>query len=109
MGILAGILCVIHCLAFPAFVALTSLSGNLTHQWMWLDYAFIAFAFLAVYVTSIQVYATRYRLAFWASFIAFAVGILLHHVHLLFFLLSVSASAILIVLHFWNYQRCNTP
>ncbi len=102
LGILSSVLCIIHCLIFP-FIFLWF---NYQHQsaWHMLDYVFILLAGMAVYGSSKHNPFIFLKIAFWLSYLLFAVSLILHETLWYSFYLSLVASVSLVVCHLFNFS-----
>lgn len=127
LGMSASVLCMIHCLALPLFVALgfvvKNMDGHAGHDhhhdhghfhfhWDWhlLDYFFIVLALVAVYQASKQAASRAIKLALWMSVSIFSIAILLHDWNQYMLVVSLLASVALFVTHLVNWKthkKCN--
>ena len=112
LGVFAGALCMLHCLATPfLFIAV---AGSSTHGvdaptwWLTINYLFLIISFIAVY-RSVQTTSNRImKPLFWLSWIVLAVVIVNEQVHFIHLaeVYSYLAASFLVGLHFYNQKYC---
>ncbi|MAO71927.1 MAG: hypothetical protein CMD02_05405 [Flavobacteriales bacterium] len=112
IGMFAGILCTIHCLATPLlFIAKacsTTCCGDAPVWWIMIDYLFLFISFTAIYFISKSLNIKWLKISFWISWIILFFTILDHSVGI--FILPQNfiylPSALIILLHFYNLKFC---
>ncbi len=112
IGMFAGILCTIHCLATPLlFIAKacsTTCCGDAPVWWIMIDYLFLFISFTAIYFISKSLNIKWLKISFWISWIILLFTILDHSVGI--FILPQNfiylPSALIILLHFYNLKFC---
>src|SRR5690606_4429921 len=79
LGISASLLCILHCLALPFLISTGNvfLFTDATH-WHGMDYLFIIFGLLAVYISAGKSSASSIKLGFWMFFSVFTLSVLFH-------------------------------
>ena len=112
VGIIAGTLCMIHCIATPfLFLAKTcsaSCCASSPGWWSALDYIFLLISFFAIYQSSKNSSKISIAYAMWTSWLFLLAVLLNEQLHLL----SLSEYAIyfpaimLVVLHIYNLKFC---
>lgn len=109
MGIVSSGLCILHCLAFPMFLAATGNSTSwLDHSFHGLDYLFVILALVAIYFSTRNLNRLWLQAAMWASGSLFAVMVLFHTYSAAFRVVGLVASLLLVMLHLINvfcYRR----
>ena len=104
LGISSSMLCIIHCLLFPALI----LAGNFSdywHRWEVLDYFFILFAALAVYASTRRLKSGFIRSGLWWSLLCFSASVLLHEHYSSALFVSLTASLSLVFFHMASYRE----
>ncbi len=112
IGIIAGILCTVHCLATPLlFIAKacsTACCADAPTWWIMIDYLFLFISFTAIYFISKSLNIKWLKISFWISWIILLFTILDHSVGI--FILPQNfiylPSALIILLHFYNLKFC---
>lgn len=112
IGMFAGILCTIHCLATPLlFIAKacsTTCCSDAPAWWIMIDYLFLFISFAAIYFISKSLTIKWLKTSFWISWIILLFTILDHSVGI--FILPKNfiyiPSALIISLHFYNLKFC---
>lgn len=112
IGIFAGILCTIHCLATPIlFIAKacsTTCCGDAPVWWIMIDYLFLLISFIAIYFISKSLSIKWLKTSFWISWIILLFTILDHSFGI--FILPQNfiyiPSTLIISLHFYNLKFC---
>ena len=112
IGMFAGILCTIHCLATPLlFIAKacsTTCCGDAPVWWIMIDYLFLFISFTAIYFISKSLNIKWLKISFWISWIILLITILDNSVGI--FILPQNfiylPSALIILLHFYNLKFC---
>ncbi|MGB5979818.1 MAG: MerC domain-containing protein [Cyclobacteriaceae bacterium] len=109
MGIISSGLCIIHCLAFPVFLAASGNSAAwLDHSFHGLDYLFVGLAIIAIYFSTRNLNRLWLQSAMWASGLLFGLMVLLHTYGPTFRIVGLVASLLLVMLHLINvvcYRR----
>jgi hypothetical protein len=112
IGIIASLLCMIHCIITPfLFLAKTcstsccSLSPN---WWRAIDFMFLVISFFAIYQTSKNTTTTWVKYALWSSWASLFLLILNENLGLIdVFAYAIYIPAILLIgLHFYNLKYC---
>ena len=112
IGMFAGILCTIHCLATPLlFIAKacsTTCCSDAPAWWIMIDYLFLLISFIAIYFISKSLTIKWLKISFWISWIILLFTILDHSFGI--FILPQNfiyiPSALIISLHFYNLKFC---
>lgn len=112
IGMFAGILCTIHCLATPIlFIAKacsTTCCSDAPVWWIMIDYLFLLISFIAIYFISKSLTIKWLKISFWISWIILLFAILDHSFEI--FILPQNfiyiPSALIISLHFYNLKFC---
>jgi hypothetical protein len=108
LGAWASLICVVHCLALPAVIAVSFLSVELSEEhWHSLDYIFIVISFVAVLYASRRSSILWIKVGLWLTFGIFTLGLLGHEVYPWMLWISVSASFALMILHLVNHKSCS--
>ena len=112
VGIVAGTLCMIHCIATPfLFIAKACSSvccADAPVWWQLIDYAFLIISFIAIYFITKKSTLSWIKITFWISWFLLLVTLLNHTFRIVSvpeYLLYIPASAI-IILHFYNVKFC---
>ena len=112
IGMIAGILCTIHCLATPLlFIAKacsTTCCAVATTWWIMIDYLFLLISFAAIYFISKALTIKWLKIAFWVSW-ALLLFSILDHSFGIFFLpqnFIYIPSFLIVALHFYNVKFC---
>ncbi|MCB9267628.1 MAG: MerC domain-containing protein [Lewinellaceae bacterium] len=119
VGAWASGLCAMHCAATPLLFAAQAsaqagqhLCGGAELPWYWLviDWAFLLFAFFAIYYTSRQVAAAWVKWGMWAAWSAIALSIIMEamHWHLWGHAPLYASAVVLIGLHLYNHRQCRS-
>tara|TARA_B100000900_G_C20597404_1_gene723998 strand:+ start:2935 stop:3333 length:399 start_codon:yes stop_codon:yes gene_type:complete len=112
VGIVAGTLCMIHCIATPfLFIAKACSSvccADTPLWWELIDYAFLIISFIAIYFITKKSTLSWIKITFWISWFLLLLT-LLNHTFMIIptskYLIYIPASAI-IILHFYNLKFC---
>ena len=112
IGMFAGILCTIHCLATPLlFIAKacsTTCCSDAPVWWILIDYLFLLISFIAIYFISKSLTIKWLKISFWISWIILLFTILDHSFGI--FILPQNfiyiPSSLIISLHFYNLKFC---
>ena len=112
IGIVAGILCGIHCLATPFIFIAKACSATCCSEaptwWTTIDYIFLLISFIAIYFITKNSKLNWLKYSFWVSWIALFIIIANHSLKIFStadYLIYIPASMI-IILHFYNMQFC---
>ena len=112
VGIVAGTLCMIHCIATPfLFIAKACSSvccADTPIWWQLIDYAFLIISFIAIYFITKKSTLSWIKIAFWISWFLLLVTLLNHTFMIISapeYFIYIPASAI-IILHFYNIKFC---
>ena len=115
-GIIASILCMIHCIATPFLFLAKSCSASCCESspawWTSIDYLFLLISFFAIYKSSMNTSKTWVKYAMWISWI-FLFAILSNetfHFFPLFEYAIYFPAMMLVIFHTYNlkYCQCNT-
>ena len=112
IGIVAGILCIIHCIGTPFFfiakAACSTCCSEAPLWWRAIDYLFLIISFIAIYFLTQKTTKRWLILAFWISWFALLLTIInesLQIISLFTEFIYLPAFSI-IILHFYNLQFC---
>ena len=112
IGIIAGMLCTVHCLATPLlFIAKACSSvccADAPVWWQLIDYAFLIISFIAIYFITKKSTLSWIKITFWISWFLLLLTLLNHTFRIISlpeYLIYIPASAI-IILHFYNLKFC---
>ncbi len=112
IGMFAGILCTIHCIATPLlFIAKacsTTCCSDAPVWWIMIDYLFLLISFIAIYFISKSLTIKWLKISFWISWIILLFTLLDHSFGI--FILPQNfiyiPSSLIISLHFYNLKFC---
>jgi hypothetical protein len=117
LGVVASVLCILHCLLSPVFFVskplLASTFGRQAHtheHWAYLDHIFLIVSLLAVLYSSWHT-TTDARLDWflWLSWVIFAIGLFLEPLGWFYGkLLMYAGSIFLVIAHTKNYHYCHS-
>ncbi len=112
IGIIAGSLCAIHCIATPfIFIAkacTATCCSDAPIWWIIIDYLFLIISFTAIFYTNKNSKILWLKFGLWISWILLTLVILSHSFEINFFpnnFIYIPAFSI-IVLHFYNLKFC---
>lgn len=106
VGIIASVVCLVHCLIFPVLVILRIPLSEWLHEfWHSLEYIFLAISFVAVFFSARSTVKPWMRYFLWTSFFALAASILLKHYEAVFDTVAIAAALILITAHILNIRQ----
>ena len=112
VGIMAGSLCMIHCIGTPfLFIAKAcsvSCCSDAPLWWQLIDYFFLIISFVAIYFITKKTIPNWVKISFWISWLILLLTILNHTftiVEVPKYFVYIPASAI-IILHFYNIRFC---
>lgn len=112
VGIMAGSLCMIHCIGTPfLFIAKAcsvSCCSDAPLWWQLIDYFFLIISFVAIYFITKKTIPNWVKISFWISWLILLLTILNHTftiVEVPKYFIYIPASAI-IILHFYNIRFC---
>ena len=112
VGIMAGSLCMIHCIGTPfLFIAKAcsvSCCSDAPLWWQLIDYFFLIISFVAIYFITKKTIPNWVKISFWISWLTLLLTILNHTftiVEVPKYFVYIPASAI-IILHFYNIRFC---
>lgn len=113
IGMLAAMVCMIHCLITPLFIVakpllLPSEEAHIAHSWGWwkvLDYLFLTVGLIAVIFATLVSSPRWLTVGLWISWFCLALGIHLEEELVGKFLLY-GGSSILIMHHVLHYRYC---
>lgn len=121
LGIVASVVCLIHCAAAPLFLVIQPIiSGMAIHdhhhhhnEHSYWHYIFLALAFVAVWSSARRTHIVRVKVALWFFLVLFSLGIFLEsdHSNLPTFLLYTGSIG-LVAAHVYNLrhiQSCSIP
>ncbi len=112
IGMIAGILCTIHCLATPLlFIAKacsTTCCADAPIWWIMIDYLFLVISFTAIYFISKALTIKWLKISFWTSWILLLFSILDHSFEIFFLPQNFIyiPSFLIVALHFYNVKFC---
>ncbi len=112
IGMIAGTLCTIHCLATPLlFIAKacsTTCCADAPTWWIMIDYLFLFISFMAIYFISKYLTVKWLNISFWTAWTLLLFSILDHSFG--FFFLPKNfiyiPSFLIVALHFYNVKFC---
>ncbi len=108
VGIVASVVCLVHCLIFPVLVLMrVPLSEWLHDFWHSLEYIFLIVSFGAVYISARNTPKLWMRFFLWFAFAALAASVLLKHFETVFDVLAIAAAFVLIAAHIINIKQLN--
>ncbi|MFN3194448.1 MAG: MerC domain-containing protein [Chlorobiota bacterium] len=106
IGIVASVLCLIHCLALPiAFTLSADTLYLVEHEMPIVDYIFAGIALVAAVLSARKTEDPKIKLAFAVGWGLFILGVLFHHHPIMIYLLHLG-SLVLIVTHYKNIRNC---
>jgi len=112
IGIIAGSLCTIHCMATPfLFIAKacsTACCADAPVWWIMIDYLFLLISFIAIFFINKVLNIKWLKISFWSSWGLLLLAIL-DHSFAIYFLprnFIYIPSFLIIVLHFYNVKFC---
>ena len=112
IGIIAGSLCTIHCIATPfLFIAKacsTACCAEAPVWWIMIDYLFLFISFIAIFFVSKVVNIKWLKISFWTSW-TFLLFSILDHSFAIFYLpqnFIYIPSFLIVALHFYNVKFC---
>ena len=112
VGIMAGSLCMIHCIGTPfLFIAKAcsvSCCSDAPLWWQLIDYFFLIISFVAIYFITKKTIPNWVKISFWISWLILLLTIFNHTftiVEVPKYFIYIPASAI-IILHFYNIRFC---
>lgn len=112
IGMLAGALCMVHCILTPfLFIAKACSSvccADAPLWWQLVDYAFLIISLIAIYFISKKSKISWVKVTFWISWFLLLLTLLNHTFMIVSvpkYLMYIPASAI-IILHFYNLKFC---
>ena len=112
IGILAGSLCTIHCLATPfLFIAKacsTTCCADAPVWWVMIDYLFLLISFAAIFFISKELNLRWLKISFWTSWTLLLLSILDHSLGISYLPKNFIflPSFLIIALHFYNVKFC---
>lgn len=101
-GIIGSVLCAVHCALTPFIIAAMSAAQIAEKGLVWLDYLFITLCLWAVFHSSQRANSPKIKIGFWASWVVFAMGILLEDAIEGMNYMGYAGTLGLVGLHFWN-------
>jgi len=106
IGIVASVLCLIHCLALPiAFTLSADTLYLVEHEMPIVDYIFAGIALFAAVLSARKTSDPKIKAAFAVGWGLFILGVLFHHHYIMVYLLHLG-SLVLIVTHYKNIRNC---
>jgi len=112
IGIIAGILCSIHCIATPLLFIAKACSATCCADaptwWIMIDYLFLFISFTAIFFISKNLGIKWLKISFWASWILLLLSILDHSFEISYLPQNFIylPSFLIIALHFYNVKFC---
>lgn len=112
VGIAAGVLCLIHCLATPfIFIAkscITTCCSNTPTWWHTIDYIFLFISCLAIYHSTKTTKKTWIKLAMWFNWTALLCIVLNEKLEFIFLAKEIIyiPSILIVSLHMYNLKYC---
>lgn len=112
IGMLASILCMIHCIATPFIFLAKSCSSSCCEAspgwWSWLDFFFLLISFYAVYQSSQLTTKKWVKYTMWVCWILLLITILNEYVQLLSLYRNSNylPAIMLVIIHFYNLKFC---
>jgi hypothetical protein len=107
IGIISSVLCLVHCLAFPLFLALLPAANQFIGEEIhYLDYGFWVLSLIAVYYSSRQTTRNDIRWMFYFAGLLFTFGIIFHDILPGEHLWAYLGSFCLILAHYLNIRHC---
>ncbi|MFY0685086.1 MAG: MerC domain-containing protein [Balneola sp.] len=113
LGTIAGILCLLHCLATPLlFVALassTSVGDEAPAWWVSMNYIFLFISLIAVYRSAQTTSRSYMKPLFWISWVILAVVLINEQIGWIELaeVYSYIAASFLVILHLYNRRYCH--
>ena len=110
IGIIASVLCMIHCLATPFLFLATTYSSSCSEispfWWSSIDFLFLMVSFFAIYKATQNTSKTWLQYAMWASWIFLLVILLIEKLYIfsLFEYAIYYPGVALVILHFYNLR-----
>jgi hypothetical protein len=112
IGVITSVLCIIHCAFLPVFITLitgfSEFFAAYFHE-IFIDVAFLAIAFIAVFISAKNTNLIPIKIAFWVSYLVFSIGIFLVHSYSFSALVAFLGSAGLIITHIFNFKLSRKP
>lgn len=106
LGILASLLCAIHCTMSPfIFLVGASLSEDESSTFK-LDYVFLIISLAAVWYSAKHTKKSNLKIGFWIAWLAFVIGLLLEEMSPMLKAVGICGSICLISLHIINIRHC---
>ena len=111
IGIIAGSLCTIHCMATPLLFiakACSTACADAPSWWIMIDYLFLLISFIAIFFTNKVLNIKWLKISFWVSWTLLLLSILDHSFAISFLPHNFIyiPSFLIIVLHFYNLKFC---
>jgi len=104
VGIITSLLCLVHCMAFPFLISLEPIYlKNLPHDFQFLEYLFLLFAFVAMWYSS-RKSISQIKISFYILFTLFIIGDVLEKVEPILHNLAYVGSFGLVITHYFNYN-----
>ena len=112
IGIIAGFLCAVHCIATPFLFIAKACTATCCSEapiwWIFIDYLFLIISFIAIYYTNKSTVTTWIKLCLWISWFLLGFSIVSHSFDINFLpknFIYFPAFTI-IFLHFYNLKFC---
>lgn len=106
VGILASVVCLLHCLMLPVLILFrVPMSHWLEEYWHAFDFVFLGIGFVAVLYSARRTPFTWMRYFLWFSFAALAASITLKHYETVFNTIAIVAALVLIIAHIINLRQ----
>lgn len=112
LGIVAGFLCLIHCIATPFIFIVkscaTTCCASTPIWWHAIDYIFLFVSFLAIYHSTKNTQKTWVKNAFWVNWAALLFIIANEKLELIYLAKEIIyiPSALIVILHIYNLKYC---
>ena len=112
IGIIASILCTIHCVITPFVFIAKACSAVCCSEapswWLMIDYFFLMISFLAIFFISKKLTVQWLKNAFWISWSVLLFTIVNHSINIIHLPNNFIyiPSILIIILHFYNLQFC---
>lgn len=112
LGVIASVLCFLHCLATPLLFALQATSAESLQSapfwWKNIDFLFLGLGFLAIFHSSKKSTNNTIKIALWSIWILLALLVInekVHFLHIPEIIMYVTALS-LSALHIYNLKYC---
>ena len=112
IGIFAGTLCAIHCIATPFIFIAKACSSTCCSEapiwWITIDYLFLIISFIAIYYTNKSTSKYWLKLCLWGSWFLLALSIVSHTINITYLPKNFIyiPTFLIIILHLYNLKFC---